>query len=130
MAQKQSKNRKFDRNRKRSPAMANYRASNRMVKNKTNAIKKDLKAQDKAVLKNASPDAVPRGTARKNRRAFDAVSSSKKKENPAEHGPRHIYNEDAPRVYIHFYGKKGHCVCCSKKKADVVNDVCLSCAST
>ena len=129
MAGKEKRNRKFDRNRKRSASMASYRASRRDESNRRKRIEKDKKAKEAAVLKNAAPDAVKRGTKRANLRAFYEANPSKRPKKEAVVGTRTLYNEDAPRMYAHFYGKKGRCTCCSKQRNDVVNEVCLSCST-
>lgn len=132
MANQQKRNRKFDRNRKRSPSMANYRASNRATRNKERAIKKDKKAKEKAALKNAEggklhpKSGTPHGTKRDNLREFYRTNPSKRPV-PEEAEPAPKYNPNGPVLYAHFYGKKGTCVLCRKERKDVVNGICLSC---
>lgn len=66
MATKTKAGRKFGRNAKRSPSMAQYRGANRMAVNKRKAIEKHSKQCEKQQSKTLR---VPRGTARNKRRA-------------------------------------------------------------
>jgi len=65
MAQKQSKNRKFDRNRKRSGSMANYRSSNKQLTNKLRKLRNHIKNNPQDAVAEATLKAGGTGPAAK-----------------------------------------------------------------